>query len=322
MILVTGGCGYIGSHVVKALTQAGEEVVVFDNLSHGKRSSLLHGEKLVVGDITNHDDLAQVFATHKITAVIHLAALINAQESLSNPTLYEQVNQVGSQNVWEAGQKAGVTIYLYASSAAVYGTPESPIPIKESAPLRPNNPYGATKLAGEKSLAKVVGDHGRYLAFRFFNVGGAEEQGRLGPSVESHSIMSRLYTVASGKEAKITINGHDYATADGTVVRDFVHVEDIAQAFVLGLSYLRRGGSSQILNLGSGDAHTLGEVIKEVEIVSGKTIPLDYGPRVEGDISYSLADVSLAKKTLGWQSLHTLHLIVTDGWNSYVHTQR
>lgn len=322
MILVTGGCGYIGSHVVKALTQAGEEVVVFDDLSRGKKSALLHGEKLVIGDIRNRDDLSQVFATHKITAIIHLAALINALESLSNPTLYEQVNEVGSQNVWEEGQKAGVTIYLYASSAAVYGTPESPAPIKESAPLRPSNPYGATKLAGEQSLVKVVGDHGRYLAFRFFNVGGAEEQGRLEPSLESSSIMSRLYSVASGKDGKITINGHDYATADGTVVRDFVHVEDIAQAFVLGLAYLRRGGTSQILNLGSGDSHTLGEVIKEVELVSGKTIPLDYGPRIEGDISYSLADVSLAKKLLGWQSVHTLHSIVSDGWNSYVQAQR
>ncbi len=322
MILVTGGCGYIGSHVVKTLTQAGEEVVVFDDLSHGQKSALLHDEKLVIGDIRNRDDLSQVFATHKITAIIHLAALINALESLSHPSLYEQVNQVGSQNVWEEGQKAGVGIYLYASSAAVYGAPQSPAPIQENAPLIPSNPYGATKLAGEQSLALATQDRGRYLAFRFFNVGGAEEQGRLGPSLESSSIISRLFCVASGKEPKITINGHDYATADGTVVRDFVHVEDIAQAFVLGLAYLRRGGTSQILNLGSGNSHTLGDVIKEVELVTGQTIPLDYGPRIEGDISYSLADVRLANKLLGWHSVHTLHSIVSDGWNSYVLSQR
>jgi UDP-glucose 4-epimerase len=321
-ILVTGGCGYIGSHVVKALSEMGEEVVVLDNLSRGSQSVLLHGEELVVGDITNKDDLEKLFSTHQIKAVMHLAALVNAAESVEKAEEYKRVNEIGSRNVWEAAVEASVTTFLYASSAAVYGLPKDTSPLTEDAPLNPSNPYGATKLAGEKSLQDVVGEKGKYLAFRFFNVGGAESEGRLGQSQGSRAIMQRLFAVASGKEDKILINGHDYDTSDGTVVRDFIHVEDIAFAFVLGLKYLESGKPSMILNLGSGESHTIGQVIKEVEIVSGKTIPVVYGPRMPGDISYSLADPSRAEKVLGWEASHTLRLIVRDGWNSYVQKTR
>jgi len=316
-ILVTGGCGYIGSHVVKALSEAGEQVVVFDNLSQGSKQTLLHNEELVVGDITSRDDLKQLFATHDISAVLHLAALVNAAESVEKHEEYKLVNDQGSRNVWELASEAGVKHFLYASSAAVYGIPQDKNPIKEDAPKNPSNPYGATKLAGENSLVEVVGSRGSYLAFRFFNVGGAEEEGRLGQSQESRAIMQRLFAVASGKDDIITISGHDYDTADGTVVRDFIHVEDIAFAFVLGLKYLESGKPSMILNLGSGESHTIGEVIKEVEIATGKTIPLVYGPRMPGDISYSLADPTLASQVLGWEVSNTLRLIVRDGWNSY-----
>lgn len=317
-ILVTGGCGFIGSHVVKALSESGEQVVVFDNLSQGSREALLHGEELVVGDIRNRDELAQLFASHDITAVIHLAALVNAAESVEKAELYAQVNDQGSRNVWETAKSAGVTTFLYSSSAAVYGVPQDDLPLKETAPLNPSNPYGATKLAGEQSLIETVGESGRYLIFRFFNVGGAEEQGRLGQSQESRAIMQRLFAAASGKVDSVTISGHDYDTQDGTVVRDFIHVEDIAFAFVLGLKYLESGKPSQVLNLGSGVGHTIGEVIKEVEIITGKKLNIQYGPRVVGDISYSLADAALANRTLGWEAVHTLRLIVRDGWNSYV----
>jgi UDP-glucose-4-epimerase GalE len=318
MILVTGGCGYIGSHIVKLLSENGESVVVYDNLSQGSKSVLLHGEELVVGDITDKSALKELFATHQIEAVIHLAALVNAKESVEKPDLYKHVNDQGSRNVWESAIAAGVKVLLYASSAAVYGTPESRDPLKESAPLHPESPYGVTKLAGETSLKEIARDKAHYVAFRFFNVGGAEEEGRLGQSKGSRAIMQRLFAVAAGDDDKLTISGHDYDTADGTVVRDFIHVEDIAFAFVLGLEYLRKGRESIILNLGSGESHTIGEVIKEVEIITDKSIPLEYAPRIPGDISYSLADIHLAGKMLGWEPTNTLRFIVRDGWNSYV----
>jgi UDP-glucose 4-epimerase len=317
MILVTGGCGYIGSHVVKALTEAGEKVLVYDNLSQGTKAALIHGEELVVGDICDQGSLKQVFETHDIEAVIHLAALVNAAESNDKVDLYRSVNEIGSQNVYQAAVAAGVKMIMYSSSAAVYGTPVGLEPIQESAPLLPTNVYGETKLAGEKLLLDIAGHEVKYGIFRFFNVGGAEEGGRLGQSRESRAIMQRLFAVAAGDDDHIVISGHDYDTSDGTVVRDFIHVEDIALAFVLGLNNLRKGSKSFTLNLGSGESHTIGEVIKEVGIVTGKNIPLIYGPRIKGDISYSLSDISLVQKVLGWEPVHTLRLIVRDGWNAY-----
>lgn len=318
MILVTGGCGYIGSHIVKALTDAGEQVVVYDNLSQGSRSALLHGEELVVGDICDHDALRSLFATHDIEAVIHCAALVNAAESVEKAEEYKMVNDQGSRHVWEEAITAGVKIFLYASSAAVYGDPVSTTPIKESAPLTPTNPYGLTKLAGEQSLQKLISPDARYGIFRFFNVGGSEDQGRLAQSQSSRAIVQRLFAVAGGQDKQIIISGHDYNTPDGTVMRDFVHVVDIAHAFVLALKYLRSGKHSFILNLGSGQAHTIGEVIKAVEAVTGKTISLKYGPRIKGDISYSLADIHLVKQLLGWQPGAPLSAIIYDGWRAYV----
>lgn len=317
-ILVTGGCGYIGSHIVKLLSENGEQVVVFDNLTQGSKLTLLHSEELVVGDIRDKEALKQLFSHHHFEAVIHLAALVNAAESNEKAELYKEVNDQGSRNVWESATRAGVKYLLYASSAAVYGTPDSNDPLSESSALLPSNPYGVTKLAGEISLQKLSTQYTRYVTFRFFNVGGAESEGRLGQSRGSRAIMQRLFAVSNGEDDHIIINGHDYDTPDGTVVRDFIHVEDIALAFILALGYLRKGGASTTLNLGSGETHTIGEVIKEVEIVTGKKINVVYGPRIPGDISYSSAHISLVKKVLGWEPVHTLRLIVKDGWNSYV----
>ena len=319
-ILVTGGCGYIGSHVVKALSEMGEKVVVYDNLSQGSKSALLYNETLVVGDIKDKKNLRQVFVDHDITCVIHLAALVNAAESVEKKAEYYAVNAEGSENVWLAANSTGVKHILYASSAAVYGMPSDNKPIPESSPVSPTNPYGESKLLGEQSLIKYAGDNCSYLIFRFFNVGGAEKEGRLGQSKESRAIMQRLFASALGEE-KLVLSGHDYDTKDGTVVRDFVHVEDIAFAFVLGLNYLRGGGRSLVLNLGSGETHSIGEVIKEVEVVTGKSIPIVYGDRIKGDIVYSLADITRAIEILGWEPVHTLRLIVQDGWNSYVQRQ-
>lgn len=318
-ILVTGGCGFIGSHVVKALSENQEQVIVFDNLSQGKKSSLLHNEELIIGDITDPQALAQVFKAHQIDTVMHFAALVNAAESNLKKEEYQLVNAVGSQNVWNEASKAGVKHFLYASSAAVYGVPTSHEPLIEDSPLNPSNPYGETKLEGEQSLIKIITHPANYLAFRFFNVGGAEKEGRLGQSKASRAIMQRLFAVACGVDEQITISGNDYDTPDGTVVRDFIHVEDIATAFLKGLSYLRSGGESQILNLGGGEGHTIGEVIAEVKALTNKSINLTYGPRIPGDIDYSLASVTKAKKVLGWQPTRSLSQIVKDGYHAYVH---
>ena len=316
-ILITGGCGYIGSHVVLALSNLGESVIVFDNLSQGSKSALINGEVLVEGDILNKNTLLQAMMNNDIEIVIHLAALVNAAESVSKPDLYHEVNAIGSRNVWECVTRAGIQHIIYASSAAVYGTPASSDPIQETSATIPTNPYGESKLAGEKSLAALSPGNYNYLSFRFFNVGGAESEGRLGQSLESRAIMQRLYAHALNLEDSVTISGNDYNTPDGTVIRDFIHVQDIANAIILGIKHLRSSNQSTIINLGGGDAHSIKEVIGEVETIIGKSLNIIYGPRNPGDISYSLADISLAKDILGWKPTKNLTDIVRDGFNSF-----
>lgn len=316
MILVTGGCGYIGSHVVKLLTENKEQCLVYDDLSQGTPQALLGKEKLIVGDIRDTVKLRQVFATHKISAVIHLAALVNAKESIKKAELYQAVNAQGSANVFAMAREFGVRHALYASSASVYGNTTRSA-LTEQSPCHPSNPYGETKLAGEIALQSTFTKASNYLIFRFFNVGGADPSGKLGQSQASHAIMQRAFaSVKSGTE--LQVNGHDYNTKDGTVSRDFIHVLDIAQAFVMGLAYLERGGSSHVLNLGTGVPHTLGEVLSAIEHATGKTLRVKYGPKIKGDIIYSLADPALAQNVLGWSAKYTLADIVKDGWNAYV----
>ena len=318
MILVTGGCGYIGSHVVMHLTGGGEQVVVFDNLSAGRREALLHDEPLVVGDITKKDDLEDVFAANKIDVVIHLAALVNAAESVKEAEKYKEVNDTGSRNVWEVAAEHGVKHFVYASSAAVYGNMVGKEPVTENYPLAPANPYGETKLAGERSLAEVTHQTGgTYVALRFFNVAGAEASGRLGQNIKNRAIMSRLFAAAKGDVSGVVVSGSDYDTADGTVVRDFIHVEDIAAAIVKAVGYLRSGKPSEIANLGTGRATTIRELITTVERVTGKTLPITYGPRNPGDIAYSLSDSSRAMTMLGWEPERTLEDMVKSGWKRY-----
>ncbi len=316
-ILVTGGCGYIGSHIVLALSNAGESVIVFDNLTQGHKSSLLNNEVLVEGDILDKNALTQVMKENEVEVVIHLAALVNAAESVTKSDLYNQVNSTGSKNVWECAIEAGVKHIIYASSAAVYGTPANSDPINESSATIPTNPYGESKLAGEKSLIALSTDKYNYLSFRFFNVGGAESEGRLGQSLESRAIMQRLYAHALKLDQSVTISGNDYDTPDGTVVRDFVHVQDIANAIILGIKYLRSNKHSAIVNLGGGVAHSIKEVIAVVENIIGEPLNIIYGPRNAGDISYSLSDITNANNILGWIPTKSLNDIVRDGFNSF-----
>lgn len=313
-ILVTGGCGYIGSHIVKLLTESGEKVLVYDNLSQGNKSNLLHGEELIIGDIRDVQTLDQLFATHDIEMVVHLAALVNAAESVTMPDLYHAVNAEGSRNVWRIAAQHNVKHGLYSSSAAVYGTPNSNAPITESHSLAPSSPYGATKLAGEQSLLEYFHSH---VAFRFFNVGGAEPEGKIGQSPQSRAIMPRLFAAARSRSS-IIINGHDYPTTDGTVIRDFIHVLDIARAFALAIKLLREGRGVGIYNLGGGTPTSMQQLHDMVEKITNTSIPITKAPRTVGDISYSLADINLAQKVLGWQPQETLQSIIRDGWNYYV----
>jgi len=317
MILVTGGCGYIGSHIVKTLSENGEEVVVYDNLTHGNADSLMHKDSLIIGDITNSQSLEHVFSAHEIECVIHCAALVNASESNEKANEYHRVNEVGSTIVYRAAKMAGVKYLLYASSAAVYGTPAGHSPLLERGPTNPINVYGETKLAGEKSLKQACSGDMRFGIFRFFNVAGASPDGHLRQDPASNAILQRLFGVAKGYEREIIISGHDYSTKDGTVVRDFVHVEDITRAFTLALQYFRQGRSSFTLNLGSGIPHTILEVLHTVELVTHKSIPTRYAPRIPGDIEYSLADIRNAKKTLNWQPDHNLIQMIQDGYRVY-----
>lgn len=317
MILVTGGCGYIGSHLVKLLSEAGESVVVYDNLSEGIEKNLLHHEPLVVGDITDPAKLQQVFAHYQIDTVVHLAALVNAAESVAKAQEYEAVNDHGSRNVWEQSQRAGVKHFLYSSSAAVYGNITSTEPVTEDHPQNPSNPYGSTKLAGEHSLLSVLRSEQNYLIFRFFNVGGAEPSGVLGQSLASRSIMQRLFDAAL-THSPLVVNGSDYNTIDGTVVRDYVHVLDIVQTLAQGIVHLREGRDSAILNLGTGVPHTINQIIAEFEQLTNIRVPITYRDRSIGDIPYSLADISRARTLLGYAPTHTFSEIISSGYQSYL----
>lgn len=317
-ILVTGGCGYIGSHLVKSLSQSGEKVVVLDNLVAGRKEALLQGETLVVGDITDHSSLTKLFSEYPIDLVIHCAALVNAAESVERAKEYLQVNDQGSHNVWEAAITAGVKHFIYASSAAVYGIPQDQSPLKESSPLSPSNPYGTGKLAGENSLKELVGDRENYAIFRFFNVAGADSTGQLRQNPSSRAIMERLFAVAKGDEPKLTLSGHDYDTPDGTVIRDFIHVEDIVSAVLSTVDYLRSDKPSFTANLGTGIPTSILQLHSLAESVTGKTISIEYRGRNPGDISYSLADIGLIQTILGWKPSRTVTDMLKDGWNAYV----
>ena len=318
MILVTGGCGYIGSHVVKALSESGEAVIVFDNLSSGKPENLLHNEKLINGDITSKKDLQTLFANHPINLVIHCAALVNAAESVDKPKLYKKVNDQGSQSLWQQATKAGVKHFIYASSAAVYGNPQGKAPILETHPLAPTNPYGETKLAGEKSLINIAKPtNSNYAIFRFFNVGGADSSGRIGQSKNSLAIIPTLLSVAAGNKKNITINGNNFNTPDGTVIRDFVHASDISQAILKAVKHLKNSKPSFVANLGSGQTTSINQLIKTTKEVTDKKITVKYGQPKPGDISYSLANITKVKTTLNWQPEHSLKEILKDAWNFY-----
>ena len=314
-ILVAGGAGYIGSHMVALLLERGYEVVVADNLSTGHWQAA-KGAKLRVGDLRDGAFLDRLFTEFKIDGVINFAAFSLVGESVKNPLKYYDNNVGGSISMLKAMDRHGIDKIVFSSTAAVYGEPEKQ-PIEETDRTEPTNPYGETKLAIEKMLKWSDNAYGiRYVALRYFNAAGSNTEVGIGEdhSPESHLIPLVLKT-ALGQRSHIGIFGDDYPTPDGTCVRDYIHVRDLAEAHLLALEYLDKGGKSDAFNLGSGDGYSVKEIIETARKITGKEIPAIVEPRRAGDPSILIASNKKAAEVLGWKPERGLETIIADAWN-------
>ena len=318
-ILVTGGAGYIGSHAVKALQEQGFEVVILDNLvyGHADLAQVNLPAKLITGDISDRDFLDRLFSTTKIDAVMHFAAFAYVGESVTDPAKYYWNNVVGTLTLLDAMRQYGITNFVFSSTCATYGVPDS-IPITEEHPQRPINPYGAGKLAVERILQDYDTAYGlKSVIFRYFNAAGADPHGSLGEDhqPETH-LIPLVLQAAAGKRAAVSIFGTDYDTPDGTCIRDYIHVSDLAQAHVLGLQHILKHRVSQIFNLGNGSGFSVREVIDTAKAVTGKDIPFDECPRRTGDPAVLIGSSSKARQILGWEPKYAeLTTIVRHAWN-------
>ncbi len=313
-ILVTGGAGYIGSHTVLQLTDQGYDVVVLDSLIRGYRDAV-DPKLLRVADIHDAGALDKIFAEKPVDAVIHFAAFISVGESMKQPEIYFQNNTGGSLALFTAMNRAGVKHAVFSSTAAVYGMPErSPIP--ENLPYAPINPYGESKVMTEHLLDWFDKIHGvRSVILRYFNAAGGDPQGRAGErhEPETHLIPLLLMAAQSGKP--VILFGEDYPTPDGTCIRDYIHVTDLAQAHILAVEYLLGGGTSNKFNVGTGSGFSIRQVMDSVERVTGKKVPYQVGPRRDGDPPELVADSSRLKATLGWKpQFAELDQIVETAW--------
>jgi UDP-glucose 4-epimerase len=318
-ILVTGGAGYIGSHAVLALVKADYQVVILDNLVYGHRDlveKVLQVE-LIEGDIEDRSLLDHIFQTHNIEAVMHFSAYTYVGESVTNPDKYYRNNVLGTLTLLEAMLAASVKKFVFSSTCATYGVPKF-IPLTEDHPQNPINPYGMTKLMVEQILADFDVAYGlKSVCFRYFNAAGADPSGLLGEdhNPESHLIPLVLLT-ALGKWESISIFGTDYDTPDGTAIRDYIHVSDLADAHILGLEYLLQGGESEVFNLGNGNGFSVREVIAAAEEVTGMVIPVKECDRRPGDSTVLIGTSEKAKKILGWQPRYLdIKNIVAHAWN-------
>ncbi len=317
-ILVTGGAGYIGSHAALALKKAGYGVVVLDNLAYGHPEIIkdVVQVELVVGDTNDRALLEQLFTTHNIAAVMHFAAYIAVGESVQEPGKYYYNNVSSTLNLLETAIAAGVKKFVFSSTCAVYGMPKE-IPMTENHPHDPLSPYAASKDMVERILADFDRAYGlKSVAFRYFNASGADPSGNLGEdhNPETHLIPLALLT-ALGKRKSLYIFGTDYDTPDGTAVRDYIHVNDLADAHVLGLKYLLDGGESQVFNLGNGNGFSVREVIETARKITGKEIPALESERRPGDAPILVGSSDKAQKILGWSPNYAdLNTIVSHAW--------
>jgi len=311
-VLVVGGAGYIGSHTAHVLQRKGYDVIIYDNLSTGHRE-LAEGFELVVGDIGDSAKLAKVLS--RCDSVMHFAAHAYVGESVQNPKKYYHNNVIAALTLLDAAIESRVRKFIFSSTCAVYGNPLK-VPITESNPRQPVNPYGATKLAFENALEAYGRAYGlRYVSFRYFNAAGADENGKIGEihDPETH-LIPLIFQAIQGKRAALEIFGDDYPTPDGTCIRDYIHVTDLAEAHVLGLEYLSKGESAAI-NLGTGKGHSVTEVVAAVKKITGHKVPINIGPRRPGDPPELVADPSLAQKLLKWKAKYSLDEIIRTAWN-------
>jgi UDP-glucose 4-epimerase len=301
-VLVTGGAGYIGSHTVLALAEAGEDVVVIDDLSTGFSAYLPEGVPLFIGDAGDENLLEGVIAQHNIESIIHFAGSVVVPESMRDPLGYYRNNFMTARNLLNVAVKRGINRFIFSSTAAVYGNPDQ-VPVPEHAPTRPLSPYGSSKLMTEIMLHDVASAFGmQYVVLRYFNVAGADPQARIGlATLGATHLLKIAVEAATGQRAKIDVFGTDYPTPDGSCIRDFIHVTDLSQAHRSALAYLRRGGASTTLNCGYGRGYSVLETIDAVRRVSGRSFAVQYAPRRPGDIMTMVADTSRIRSVLDWK---------------------
>ena len=320
-ILVCGGAGYIGSHAVHALIEKGEQVVVVDNLQTGHRDALNPKAKFYEGDIRDASVLDKIFTENKVEAVIHFAANSLVGESMEKPLLYFNNNVYGMQVLLEAMVRHGVDKIVFSSTAAVYGEPKR-MPIHEDDETCPTNTYGETKLTMEKMMKWVSRADGvRYVSLRYFNAAGALPDGSIGEdhATETH-LIPLILQVPTGRREQITVFGDDYPTPDGTCLRDYIHVVDLADAHVLALEYLRKGGASDIFNLGNGQGFSVKEMIAAAEKATGRSIKVEIGARRAGDPAQLIASSEKARSVLGWKPQFTdVEQVIGTAWRWHEH---
>ncbi|MBW0146507.1 UDP-glucose 4-epimerase GalE [Marinobacter arenosus] len=299
-VLVTGGAGYIGSHVVRQLDQAGHDIVVLDNLSTGYRWAVTAG-KLIVGDLADEAVIEEVFTDQRFDAVLHFAANIVVPESVANPLKYYSNNTRNTLNLLKAVERHGVPFMVFSSTAAVYGMPDQTV-LTEDMPLAPINPYGASKMMSERMIMDLAAASDlNYVILRYFNVAGANPEGVLGQATpEATHLIKVACECVTGQREGMSVFGTDYGTRDGTCVRDYIHVDDLAKAHVMALDYMARGGESKVLNCGYGRGFTVKEVIGEVKRQSGVDFPVAETGRRAGDPEALMADNARIKEVLGW----------------------
>ena len=320
-ILVCGGAGYIGSHAVHALIEKGEQVVIVDNLQTGHRGALNPKAKFYEGDIRDASVLDKIFTENKVEAVIHFAANSLVGESMEKPLLYFNNNVYGMQVLLEAMVRHGVDKIVFSSTAAVYGEPKR-VPIHEDDETCPTNTYGETKLTMEKMMKWVSRANGvRYVSLRYFNAAGALPDGSIGEdhATETH-LIPLILQVPTGRRDHITVFGDDYPTPDGTCLRDYIHVVDLADAHVLALEYLRKGGASDIFNLGNGQGFSVKEMIAAAEKATRRPIKVEIGARRAGDPAQLIASSEKARSVLGWKPQFTdVEQVIGTAWRWHEH---
>lgn len=301
-VLVTGGAGYIGCHMVIDLLSAGEEVVVIDNLSTGFDWAVQVPDKLYVGDIANDELVSRIIREHKVEAVIHFAGSIIVPESVSDPLKYYDNNTAKSRSLIETCVRNNVKHFIFSSTAAVYGMPDV-ASVNEDMPLNPMSPYGRSKLMTEWMLRDVAAAHDiTYAALRYFNVAGGDPKGRVGQSTANATHLIKVAAqTALGLRNHIDVYGDDYPTADGTCIRDYIHVADLAAAHTAALNYLRKGGENLVANCGYGHGFSVKQVLQSVERVAGRSFEIRQAPRRLGDPATVVSDPTRAKAVLGWQ---------------------